>query len=564
MSASSRERVLAAYRSIDELDRPEIWIHLRPLVEALAAAADIDRRVETGESLPLAGTVFAVKDNIDVAGMPTTAACAPFSHLPTVSSPSVARLLDAGAVVLGKTNLDQFATGLVGTRSPFGAVRSALLPDRVSGGSSSGSAVAVALGIADFALGTDTAGSGRVPASFNGIVGIKPTIGLVPTEGVTPACRSYDCVTVFARSLAAAQLPLHLITGPSPTDHRSRTWPAQTKLAAPPHPVVAIPRDDDLTPLSAAARRAFANVAAALEAAGAELVTIDITPFLDSARLLYDGALVAERYEAFGAFLEANPDAADPSVLSIIRRARDVRGADVVRDQNSVLEFRLRAERTLSGADALLLPTTTHHPTFDEVAADPIGVNSRLGTYSNFVNLLDMCAVSVPAGEADGGPFGVTVIARSFQDQIALDIAALVVGETALDAYPAIGIPVVVFGAHMRGMPLNAQLVEIGARFVREVTTAPRYRMYALPGIPARPGVIAAADGQQGVGIGGEEWLLPPAGMGVFITMIPRPMTLGPVELSDGRTVTGFGCSEPRGADVSEFGDWRSYLADAG
>jgi allophanate hydrolase len=368
--------------------------------------------------------VFAVKDNIDVGGLPTTAACAPFTYIPEDSATSVRRLVDAGAVVLGKTNLDQFATGLVGTRSPFGAVRNALLPERISGGSSSGSAVAVALGIVDFALGTDTAGSGRVPAAFNAIVGIKPTVGLVPTQGVVPACRSYDSVSVFAPTIAQAQLPLGIMTGTSSTDHRSRAWPADVRLCAPPRPTIAVAGPEDLTLLSDAARAAYARAILRLELAGAVAKVVDLAPFLACATLLYDGALVAERYEAFGAFLEEHVDAADPSVLSIVRRAKSVTGAEVIRDQDRVLRYRLTAERSLDGCDALVLPTTTEHPSFDQVAADPLGVNARLGTFTNFVNLLDMSAVSVPAGEADGSPFGVSVIARAFEDQVALDIAA--------------------------------------------------------------------------------------------------------------------------------------------
>lgn len=563
MSDSAAARVAAAYSRIAEADRPEAWIHLRSQADVEREAAEIDARVAAGEPLPLAGTVFAVKDNIDVGGLPTTAACAPFSYTPTESSPAVARLVAAGAVVLGKTNLDQFATGLVGTRSPYGAVRGALLPERISGGSSSGSAVVVALGIADFALGTDTAGSGRVPAMFNGIVGVKPTLGLIPTIGVVAACRSYDCVSVFAPTLDAAQLPLRTIIGPDPADHRSRDWPLDVPLAAPAAAVIAVPDSAGLAPLSADARAAFAAAAQRLEQAGATITTVDISPLLDAARLLYDGALVAERYDAFGAFLEEHPEAADPSVLSIVRRAREVVGADVIRDQDRVLAYRRNAARLFDRVDALLVPTTTDHPDFAEVAADPLGVNSRLGTYTNFVNLLDLCAVSVPAGEADGGPFGVTVIAPAFHDQPAADIASHLLGSPGVGGGPAlpVGIPLVVFGAHLRGLPLNGQLTALGARFLREVRTAPRYRMHALPGEPARPAVRRTGAGEPGVSLAGEEWLLSPAALGRLTASLAWPMTLGPIELDDGRRVTGFGASEALGPDVSAHGGWRDYLA---
>ena len=563
MSGAAQDRVMAAFARIDEVDRPEVWIHLRSLESALASASDVDARIAAGEELPLAGQVFAVKDNIDVGEMPTTAACAPFEYTPTVSATSVSRLVEAGGVVIGKTNLDQFATGLVGTRSPFGVVRNSLRPEYISGGSSSGSAVAVALGIVDFALGTDTAGSGRVPAAFNAIVGLKPTVGLIPTEGVVPACRSYDSVSVFGRTIPEAQLPLRIMTGVSPTDHRSRAWPADVKLASPASPVVAIPQDSDLTLLSPAARAAFADAVARLESTGASIRTIDLRPFLDCAKLLYDGALVAERYEAFGAFVEAHAADADPSVLSIVRRAKDVVGADVIRDQNRVLEYRLAAASTLAGCDALLMPTTTEHPTIAEVAADPLVVNGRLGTFTNFVNLLDMSAVSVPAGSADGSPFGVTIVARAFEDQVAVDIASRFLEAEPL-VYAGGGIPVALFGAHMRGLPLNHQLLALGGRYLHDVSTAARYRMHSVPGPIARPGLSEASlHDAPGASITGELWLLSPAALGAFTAALLPPMTLGPVELGDGTLVTGFGCSLPTGEDVTSFGGWRAYLEAA-
>jgi allophanate hydrolase len=403
---------VAAYANIARADRPEVWISLRPQGDVLSDAEAVDRRVAAGEVLPLAGSLLAVKDNIDVAGLPTTAACPAFAYLPTESATAVQRLVDAGAIVLGKNNLDQFATGLVGTRSPYGAVRNALDPAKISGGSSSGSAVAVALGMADIGVGTDTAGSGRIPAAFNGIVGIKPTVGLVPTDGVVPACRSYDCVTAFATSLSVARQAIAIMAG---RDLGVRAT----------DPVIAIPRDADLTPLSAGYRAAFDAV---VETLTMPVKTIDISEMLAAARLLYEGALVAERHAAVGEFVDAHLDEVDPVVGSIIHGAGSILARNYVNDRAALERYRADAYATLTGYRALLLPTAPFHPTIADVHADPVGINRLLGTYTNFVNLLDFSAVAVPGGLADGGPFGVTVIARAFDDQAAIDIAERVAG----------------------------------------------------------------------------------------------------------------------------------------
>lgn len=404
-------RVTAAFARIADVDRPEVWITLRPAGDVLADAHAVGRRLAAGEPLPLAGALLAVKDNIDVAGLPTTAGCPAFAYAPTESATAVRRLTAAGAIVLGKTNLDQFATGLVGTRSPYGAVRGALDPAKVSGGSSSGSAVAVALGLADVGVGTDTAGSGRVPAAFNGIAGVKPTIGLVPTDGVVPACRSYDCVTAFATTLSLAGQAVAVMAG-RPFDP-----------VADPDPVLAVPRDADLAPLSPAYRRAFDATVARLPFPAR---TVDISGMLAAARLLYDGALVAERHAAVGQFVDAHPDQVDPVVGPIIHAAGTVLARDYVNDRARLDRYRAEAETTLAGCRALLLPTAPFQPTIDEVRGDPVGINTKLGTYTNFVNLLDFAAVAVPAGSADGGPFGVSVVVRAGEDQVALDIASRV------------------------------------------------------------------------------------------------------------------------------------------
>src|SRR5882757_700126 len=446
---------------------------------------------------PLAGVRLAVKDNVDAAGLPTTAACPEFAYTPDRDAAVVGALRAAGAVVVGKTNLDQFATGLVGTRSPYGAVPDSHRPEFISGGSSSGSAVAVATGEADIAIGTDTAGSGRVPAGLQGIVGIKPTVGVVSTDGVVPACESYDCVTIFARDLEVANRAMGVMAAGAP----QRPWPADVKLAAPPNPVVAVP--SELPGLDGVWRTAFDASVRALTDAGARIVTVDFAPFLAAAKLLYDGALVSERYAAVGEFIDANPDAAlDPTVRRIISAARDIPAHRLVRDRREVDRLRTIALAALDGVDALVVPTAPTHPRIDEVAADPVGGNSRMGTYTNFCNLFDLCAVAVPAGTAGQSQFGITVLARAFEDAVAGDIAALASGDEApLDVWPlaaAESVELVVFGAHLRGGPLVHQLTDQGARWAGEVTTAPRYRMSVLPTVPPKPAITRVADGAQG------------------------------------------------------------------
>ncbi|WP_432019216.1 allophanate hydrolase [Streptomyces sp. 1222.5] len=542
------ERVRAAYARIARVDRPEVWIGLRPRAEAEADAAAVDAKAAAGERLPLAGTVLAIKNNIDVAGLPTTAGCPAYAYLPDADAPAVARLRAAGAVVLGTTNLDQFATGLVGTRSPYGAVRNAVAPERVSGGSSSGSAVAVALGIADIALGTDTAGSGRIPAAFNGIVGLKPTIGLVPTEGVVPACASLDCVTVFARTLPAAEQALSLMAAPSgrapkaPVERRPGPWR------------IAVPPTRQLGPLDPGWAEAFEVAARQLADSGAELLPVDLAPFTEAAAMLYEGAFVAERYTAVGAFVDAHagsPDL-DSTVAGIISRAGDVRAHQLYADRRRLESLRLRAMASLGDADALLLPTAPGHPTLAEVAADPLGANARLGRYTNSTNLFDLAAVAVPAGEVNGLPFGVMLVGPAFTDERLARIAS------PLTAPP---LPLAVVGAHLAGQPLNGQLLAAGGRLLRTTTTAPVYRLYALDTEPAKPGLVRVGAG--GAAVEAEVWRLPAEGLGALAAALPRPMALGSVELADGSSVTGFLC-EPlavEGArDITSFGGWRAYL----
>ena len=588
ISGNATRRVKAALAAVEAVDRPEIWIMLRSSEDLLEEAASIDAAVASGADLPLAGLLLAVKNNVDVAGIPTTAACPGFAYTPEKDAEAVGRLRAAGALVLGATNLDQFATGLVGTRSPHGAVRDSRRPGFISGGSSSGSAVAVALGLADIAIGTDTAGSGRVPAGLQGIVGIKPTLDVVSTAGVVPACRSWDAVTIFARHLGIAELAMGVMAG------GPRAWPADVRLAAPERPRVAYPATLPALPEAWAAE--FHRNVDRLKVLGVEAEAIDFDDFLQAARLLYDGGLVAERYAAVGSFLDSalfhGADGAtegragiDPTVAGIIRAAGTVPAHQYVADTARLEELKGRAMARLEGFDALLVPTAPFHPTLEEVAADPVGVNSLMGTYTNFCNLFDLCAVAVPAGDVDGAQFGLTVVGRTFDDAVAADIARRI--ETtpaapqlfAAGAAPeakaearhpsssvpwplaagAVAVPLVVVGAHRKGQPLAPQLEELGALWDGPVRTAGRYRMVALATVPPKPGVYRSDDGAQ---LAGERWLVSEAGLGAFLAALPEPMLLGSLQLSDGTSAVGFACdavAAAGGEDITAWGDW---LAD--
>lgn len=578
MSTVATDRVRAALAGIDAVDRPEIWVALRTPEELLAEAADVDARVRDGEDLPLAGLLLAVKNNVDVAGIHTTAACPGYSYLPDRDAEAVRRLRAAGAVVLGSTNLDQFATGLVGTRSPYGAVRDSRRPEYISGGSSSGSGVAVAIGLADIAIGTDTAGSGRIPAGLQGIVGIKPTLHVVSTDGVVPACRSWDTVTILARDLPTAELAMGVMAGDA------REWPSDVRLAAPSRPRVAFPAE--LPELSPAWAAEFGRQVNRLEAAGVDVAPIPIDLFLRAARLLYDGALVAERYAAVGAFVDAqaaegNPAGLDPTVSGIISRAGALSAHEYVADTERLAELKEAALAQLDGFDALLVPTAPLHPLLAEVAADPVGVNSRMGTYTNFCNLFDMCAVAVPAGEVDGAQFGVTVVGRTFDDAVVADIArrigftpappalfasgSLASADSTGRPWPlaagAQGIPLVVMGAHRRGQVLAPDVEKLGGYWDGPVRTAPRYRMVVLDTQPPKPGVYRSEEGRELVG---ERWILSEAALGQFLAALPEPMLLGSMRLNDGTSAVGFACdavAATSSQDITHYEDWLAALS---
>jgi allophanate hydrolase len=513
---------------------------------------------------PLHGLQFAIKDNIDLAGYPTTAACPDLAEKPAQrSAEAVARLLDAGAVPVGKTNMDQFATGLVGTRSPYGACHSVASAEHVSGGSSSGSAIAVAAGLVPLALGTDTAGSGRVPAAFNGIVGAKPTRGLVSTRGVLPACRSLDCVSVFTRTVGAARDALDVLVAADPDDPWSRSRPpVPPSGVAARMRVLAVP--EHLPDLDPPHRLAWDRALARARTVAAQVVTVDIGPFLDAARLLYEGPWLAERWHAFGHLLDG--PGVDPTVRGIVSPGRDLLAAEVFAAADRLAALRRRTEPMWADVDALLLPVTPGHPTLAEVAADPVGVNSRLGTYTNFVNLLDLCAVALPAGERDDGlPFGVQLLAPAFADEPLLDLAARWAGEPErLAPAPAGETLLAVCGAHLTGLPLNPQLVRLGARLRWRARTAGGYRMFRLPGpgLP-RPGLVRTGDGPAG-GLPVEVWQLSHQALGALLGAVPAPLGFGPVELDDGAAVTGFLAPTEAVAgalDVTAAGGWRAYLA---
>ncbi|MGP4033876.1 allophanate hydrolase [Pseudarthrobacter sp. 1C304] len=581
-NATTTDRVRAALAAIEAVDRPEIWITVRPAEDLLAEAARVDDAVAGGADLPLAGLLLAVKNNVDVAGIDTTAACPGFAYQPEQDAQAVARLRAAGAVVVGAANLDQFATGLVGTRSPHGAVRDARRPDRISGGSSSGSAVAVALGLVDLAIGTDTAGSGRVPAGFQGIVGIKATLNVVSTAGVVPACRSWDAVTIFARDLATAELAMGIMAG------GARPWPAEVRLAAPARPRVAYPAS--LPELPPAWADEFGRQIARLRASGVVAEPIEFEAFLQAARLLYDGGLVAERYAAVGDFVDAAPGGPgraaglDPTVTGIIRRAGQVTAHSYVADTARLEDLMRQAMVRLEGFDALVVPTAPFHPSLADVAADPVGVNSRLGTYTNFCNLFDLCAVAVPAGEVEGAQFGLTVVGRPFDDAVVADIARTIeatprppasfaAGAAAARQTPsgepwpvragASAVPLAVVGAHRRGQPLAHQLESLGAAWAGPMRTAARYRMVQLDTEPPKPGVYRSEDG---AALAAELWLVSEAALGRFLAALPEPMLLGSVRLDDGTSAVGFACdalAATTGTDITRYGDWLVALEAA-
>jgi len=558
----------------------KIWIHLLPRAELEARTAELERRGPAG--LPLYGVPFAIKDNIDLARHPTTAACPDFAYVAKDTAPTVQALLDAGALPIGKTNLDQFATGLVGTRSPYGACGNTFDPRYISGGSSSGSAVAVAAGLVSFSLGTDTAGSGRVPAAFNNLVGLKPTRGLLSTRGVVPACRSLDCVSILALTASDAAAVLDAAAKFDPADpyaRRERMAFAPTSLAG---CRVGVPRAGQLEFFGdREAEKLFAAAVAKLEQLGAKRVEIDFAPFLAAARLLYEGPWVAERYVAIGDFIGKRPDALHPVTRQIIAGGAKPTAAECFSAQYRLQALLREAEPVWGAVDIVVTPTAGTIYTIDEVNSDPVRLNSNLGIYTNFVNLMDLCAIAVPAGFTPNGlPFGVTLLAPAFCDRALCALAEVLQRElvttmgatrlplpaaTTRDGRSRAAVRVAVCGAHLTGLPLNYQLTERGARLLRACRTAPRYRLYALAGFsPPRPGMVRD---EQGHAIEVEVWEMAAESFGGFVDGIPAPLGIGTVELQDGEQVKGFVCESyaTRNAeDVSHLGGWRAFVAGSG
>ncbi len=553
------EQIFATIRSAD---LAPVWISLADEEQAIERA----RRVDL--SLPLAGIPFAVKDNIDVEGLPTTAACPSFAYAATRDATVVRRLLDAGAIVIGKTNMDQFATGLVGTRTPHGACSSVFDSRYISGGSSSGSALAVAKGLSAFSLGTDTAGSGRVPAAFNNLVGLKPTRGLVSTIGVVPACRSLDCVSIFANDASDARLVWEVATGFDAADPYSRKYEA--RLGAAPWAAGAfrfgVPGVATLEFFGdRGACELFDGAAARLQSIGGERVEIDFSPFREAAALLYSGPWVAERFAAVGAFLSGGSAGINSVVRDIVLSATKHTAVDAFRASYRLEELKRAASQQWERMDVLLLPTTGSIYRHEDVEANPIALNTNLGYYTNFVNLMDLAAVALPAGfRPNGLPFGISLIGPTFSD-----VALTMLGERYMDGESRwAGMPgcvaLAVVGAHLTGQPLNWQLTDRGARLLKACRTSPEYRLFALPNtVPPKPGLARDAE-FRGVGIEVEVWMMPEDAFGSFVAAVPPPLAIGSVHLEDGMWVKGFVCEGValKGAtEITQFGGWRNYMA---
>jgi allophanate hydrolase len=579
-TASPADIVARSYQRIRAHDDPAIFITLRDEKDVLADAKALE---EGDKTLPLYGIPVTVKDNIDVAGLPTTAACPAYLYRAKRDATAVARLRAAGALILGKTNLDQFATGLVGVRSPYGVGRNLFDAKMIPGGSSSGSALSVGAGIAPLSLGTDTAGSGRVPAMFANIVGLKPSLGLVSTAGVVPACRTLDCVSIFALTVDDAGTALRVVAGADPADPYSRARPLRPLGAVPDGVRIGVPL---------AGQRLFFGdkiSAAAYEAAlarfaeqGATIVEVDIEPFYAAARLLYEGPWVAERYLTVKDMIASSPESILPVTRQIILAGAHGTAADAFAAFYQLEALRRVRDHVFRSIDALVVPTAPTIYSVEQVLADPIHLNSRLGTYTNFVNLLDLAGLAVPASlRPDGTPFGVTLLApggedarlaaigRQFHHATGLPLGALNQPQPPLakpSNKPASGeIALVVVGAHLSGMPLNGELSAAGARLISSTKTAPHYRLYALAETtPPKPGMLRVKNGS-GTAIEVEVWALSEAAFGRFVAAVPPPLSVGTVELAGGQGVKGFlvEADAVDGArDISNFGGWRAFVKE--
>lgn len=530
-----------------------IWIELVPPTMLEACIAQLEQHPPG--SLPLYGIPFAIKDNIDLAGVPTTAACPAYRYVPERSATVVDKLIAAGAVPLGKTNMDQFATGLVGTRSPHGVTPNKLAPDHITGGSSSGSAAALAHGLCSFALGTDTAGSGRVPAAFNGVVGLKPSRGILSTTGVVPACRSLDCVSIFALDSCDALTVLDAASGADAGDAYSRVAPD-----LPPFPAgwrFGVPRAEQLEFFGNTHYAvAYHQYVSQLEHAGGVRCEINFAPFIEAARLLYQGPWVFERHAAVGEFIEAHPEAVLPIIRQIITPEKIPHPADVFKAMHRLQALKRHADTVFADVDLIVTPTTGTIYRVDEVLANPLQLNTNLGYYTNYLNLLDYSAVAIPAGCAGGLPFGITLVGKTFAERQLLTLATQL--ETPRHT-------LAVCGAHLRGQPLHHELQNLGAVFIEATTSAPKYKMYAFTaGALSKPALLRTPEG--GVACYVELYELSAKAFALLTAAISAPLAIGKIELADGRRVSGFiGEADVAGygRDISHFADWRQYLKDA-
>ena len=568
------ETIEECYAAVAAHADPALFITLRPKQEA---AADAERLKATApEGKPLYGVPFAVKDNIDVAGLPTTAACPAFTYTPERSAFVVQKLVEAGAIPIGKTNLDQFATGLVGVRSPYGIPRNALRRDLIPGGSSSGSAAAVGAGLVPFALGTDTAGSGRVPAALNGVVGLKPSLGALSSRGLVPACSTLDTISIFALDVADAFAVFGVACRYDEADPFSRSSRSPV-LEQPQGLRIGVPRRPEFFG-DAEAEAAFARDIAAVGRLGFEIVEFDLGPFAEVARLLYEGPWVAERYAATKPLIETRPQALHPVTRAIIEGARQFDAVATFEALYKLAALKRATAPAWRAFDVMLVPTIPRFYKVAEVLADPVALNSRLGTYTNFVNLLDLAAIAAPSGlRGDGLPSSVTLIAPSGTDGLLAALAGRIqansgapMGATGLMPGPAPAataapgrIELAVVGAHLTGLPLNRELTELGGRFVRAVATTRDYRLYALPGtVPPKPGLLRVADGEGGQ-IETEIWSLEAAAFGSFVANIPAPLGVGSLRFADGSSAKGFlveAAATDGAEDITRFGGWRAYL----
>lgn len=574
------QTVARTYQRIRDHNDPAIFISLRDEKDAIAEAEKL--AAKDAASLPLYGVPVAVKDNIDALGFPTTAACPAFSYTPTHDATAVERLRAAGAIIIGKTNLDQFATGLVGVRSPYGIPKNSIREDLIPGGSSSGSAVAVGAGLVPLSLGTDTAGSGRVPAMLNNIVGLKPSLGMISNAGLVPACRTLDCISMFALTVDDAALALSVIAGPDQADSFSRDRPLGSLMQFPANLRLGVPRNGQLIFFGdKKAEAAYDEALKRWTALGADLVEFDLEPFYETARLLYEGPWVAERYLVIKDLLASAPDSIHPVTREITAAGARLTAAETFAALYRLQGLRKTAERTFANIDALVLPTAPTVYTTAQVLANPIELNSRLGTYTNFVNLLDLCGLALPAAmRADGVPFGITLLAPAGCDALLASIGRVFHADTRLGlgakdfAQPALApltassgdeIPIAVVGAHLSGMALNGELKALNARLIEATRTAPDYKLYALKTMPPKPGLLRVEAGT-GAPIELEIWWLSPSDFGKFVNAIPAPMAIGTIRLADGRSVKGF-LVEPEvlgeARDITAYGGWRKFMAEA-